>query len=364
MSSPQITSPDDPLLVELCEQLAELAQDIDKTGQWPARQLELCGQYGVYGWFLEPEWGGFGWDEQAITAGYLALSSACLTTTFILTQRSGACRRVATSSNSIAKQALLPDLVQGKRFATVGISHLTTSRRHLAKPVLRAERVSGGFLLDGFSPWVTGAAHAEHVVVGAVHMIDGKPSEEQLLLAVPTDLPCVTIPEPAQLIALTSSFTGEVRFDRVFVEDKWVLAGPIESVMSQGIGAGTGGLQTSTLAIGLVRSTLDYIAEEAQHRAELDIPLDALRNEQLQVEEELLAAVRGDTECSREQLRQEANSLALRSAQAALATAKGTGYLLGHPAGRWCREALFFLVWSCPQPVISANLCELAGISE
>jgi hypothetical protein len=26
------------------------------------------------------------------------------------------------------------------------------------------------------------------------------------------------------------------------------------------------------------------------------------------------------------------------------------------------REALFFLVWSCPQPVMQANLCELAGL--
>ena len=61
-------------------------------------------------------------------------------------------------------------------------------------------------------------------------------------------------------------------------------------------------------------------------------------------------------------LRQRANSLVLRAAQAALMAAKGTGYVAGHPAGRWCREALFFLVWSCPQHVAHANLCELAGI--
>jgi len=56
--------------------------------------------------------------------------------------------------------------------------------------------------------------------------------------------------------------------------------------------------------------------------------------------------------------------LALRATQAALASAKGAGYLAGHPAGRWCREALFFLVWSCPAPVLQANLCELAGIAD
>jgi hypothetical protein len=52
----------------------------------------------------------------------------------------------------------------------------------------------------------------------------------------------------------------------------------------------------------------------------------------------------------------------LRATQAALAAAKGAGYIAHHPAGRWCREALFFLVWSCPQSVLAANLCELAGI--
>ena len=75
-----------------------------------------------------------------------------------------------------------------------------------------------------------------------------------------------------------------------------------------------------------------------------------------------MAIARGGEPCTKEQLRQRANSLVLRATQAALSAAKGTGYVVGHPAGRWCREALFFLVWSCPQPVANANLCELAGI--
>ncbi|MEX1224544.1 MAG: acyl-CoA dehydrogenase, partial [Pirellulales bacterium] len=71
---------------------------------------------------------------------------------------------------------------------------------------------------------------------------------------------------------------------------------------------------------------------------------------------------RGEPACGPEQLRTRANSLALRASQASLTAAKGAGYVWGHPAGRWCREALFFLVWSCPQPVLAANLCEFAGI--
>lgn len=364
MSATKITSPDDAALGELCEQLAELSNEVDLSGEWPKQQLDLCAKYGVFEWFVGTDWGGQGWDAESVVSGYLALSSACLTTTFILTQRTGACRRIESSMNHGLKELLLPDLVRGTRFATVGISHLTTSRRHLARPVLRAERVSGGFLLEGFSPWITGAPHAQHVVVGATLMLDDQPTDEELLLAVPTDLPSITVPAPARLVGVSASHTGEMRFDRVFVEDSWVLAGPIENVMSQGSGAGTGGYQTSTLALGLACSAIQFIEEESSKRAELDAPLDALRDEYEHLQNMLFCIVRGEEACSSEELRQQANSLALRSSQAALATAKGTGYLLGHPAGRWCREALFFLVWSCPMPVVAANLCELAGISE
>mgnify|MGYP003312524166 CR=1 FL=1 len=80
--------------------------------------------------------------------------------------------------------------------------------------------------------------------------------------------------------------------------------------------------------------------------------------------DQLILMAEGTKICSGEDLRIRANSLALRASQASLAAAKGSGYVRGHPAGRWCREALFFLVWSCPKPVMTANLCELAGISD
>lgn len=363
MSAPKITAPDDPALEELCAELAKLANELDVSGEWPARQLQLCGEYGVFEWFLESEWGGQAWDDEAVVRGHLALSSACLTTTFILTQRTGACRRIASSQNPDAQELLLPDLVSGKLMATVGISHLTTSRRHLAKPVLSAERTAEGYVLNGFSPWVTGAAHSDYVVVGATMTEGEEATDEQILVALPTDLPGVSAAEPAQLVGVGASHTGELRMQDVIVDQRWVLAGPIENVLSVGSGAGAGGYQTSTLALGLAQSALKFLEDQSVKRSELGTPLEALQEEHHDVQNLLFDVVRGVPDCSSEQLRQRANSLALRSAQAALAAAKGTGYVTGHPAGRWCREALFFLVWSCPQPVLAANLCELAGIA-
>ena len=370
MSNCKITSPDDPQLTQLCQQLAELGEGLDKSGEWPREQLELCGQYGVFEWFLDPMWGGQAWTDEQVVRGYLALSAACLTTTFAITQRTGACRRLAGCGNDSLKQRLLPDLASGESFATVGVSHLTTSRRHLAKPVLTAEKIEGGYRLDGFSPWVTGAAAAETIVLGATMIRSGirngihnsEPTGEQILIALPTKERGVTVEPPAELVGVSASQTGAVRMDQVELPDEQLMAGPVENVMASGLGAATGGHETSTLAIGLATAATSFLMSESQKRPDLLPPAESLRDECQQLENDLLAIVRGSSNCTKEALRERANSLALRATQAALAAAKGTGYVIGHPAGRWCREALFFLVWSCPQPVAAANMCEFAGL--
>jgi len=351
-----ITTSDDPQLDELCEQLSALGHTLE-DGSWPRRQMELCGEYGVFEWFIPCEWGGQDWNESEIVRGYLKLSAACLNTTFIITQRTGACRRIAVSENDSLKQRWLQKLTTNEVFSTVGVSHLTTSRRHLAKPVLCAEETSAGFRLDGFSPWVTGSPQADMVVTGAT-MADGR----QILVALPTDLKGVSTPPTPKLVGLSSSQTGQFVCDRVEMPSELLLAGPIENVMQSGSGAGTGGLQTSTLAVGLAGAAVDLIEKEAGKRPELDSPAAALRAEWQTLCGDLLSTADGQPVCSNEELRTRANSHVLRASQAALSAAKGTGYVEGHPAGRWCREALFFLVWSCPQSVVAANLCELAGI--
>ena len=358
----EIVSPNDSALDKLCELLHALASDLefpiaDSKYNWPQPQLDLCAQYGVFKWFFEEQYGGFDWSKQDLILGYLALSAACQTTAFIITQRAGACRHIARSSNNYARKQLIPGLLGNNHFSTVGISHLTTSHRHLAQPVLQAEETENGFVLNGFSPWVTGAVHADTIVVGA-QLEDGR----QILTVAPTNIPGVEVEAPAHLVAFSSSHTSRVNFEKAEVDGKWLLAGPIDNVMSQGNGGQTGGHQTCTLAIGLAGAAIDFITVESETRPNIIPPATGLRNEWSELRSILLASVAGEKTCSIEELRQRCNNLVLRATQASLSVAKGAGFTIGHPAGRWCREALFFMVWSCPQSVMNAQLCQLARI--
>jgi hypothetical protein len=140
-----------------------------------------------------------------------------------------------------------------------------------------------------------------------------------------------------------------------------LVEGPRVDLMSGAAGGSTGGLPTSALALGLAAAAIEFLAGQADRRPGLSHPLDAFTAEWQTRYRQLLALAQGHEDLPLHDLRAAANSLVLRATQAALAAAKGTGFVDGHPVGRWCREALFFLVWSCPPAVVASNLCELAA---
>lgn len=334
--------------------LAEHAQVADGESVWPAASWEALRRAGVLGWSISAADGGSALEPTALLNGYEQIATACLTTCFILSQRDAAVRHLKDMANETLRHELLQSLASGGKFATVGLSQLTTSRQH-QQPTLTARMAGDKCLLDGTIPWVTGAPQADHIVLGAV-----TDQNLQILAVLPTALPGVHLDPPLDLMALRGSLTAEVRLDKVELDQKWLLAGPVAQVMPTGKG-GAGGLATSCLALGLAGAAIAYVAEEAKLRPDLKESAANLEHDRQSVRQEMLALARdGGTPDSMAALRTRANSLVLRASQVALTASKGTGFLRNHPAQRWARQALFFLVWSCPRPTAQATLAQLA----
>lgn len=336
--------------------LAALADAADRFDAWPGDSWEVLRQCNVLGWAIPSEFGGAGLDSESILVGYEQLASACATTAFILSQRDAAVRRIRDSGRDDLCRELLRPLACGGRFATVGLSQLTTSRQHGA-PALRASDSAKGFVLDGVMPWVTGADQADHVIAGAV-LDDGK----QAMLVLPTGASGVTVGPPMDLASLAGSRTCEVRCDRVTVDRHWLLAGPADSVIKSGSRGGTGGLETSCLALGLAGAGIEFLRTESNARPELTELADKLDGTRQRIRGDMHGlAAGGATPADALELRASANALVLRATQAALTAGKGAGFVHPHPAQRWARQALFFLVWSCPRPAAEATLNHLIG---
>ena len=354
-----IDTPDSKQLELLCQHL----ESVDVSVGWPEAALKQCAEAGFFRWFVSEESGGFGWTATEIAKGYLQLSKANLTVTFILTQRVAALRRIAGCNNEALKQRFLEPLLSGAETATVGISHLTTSRQHLGKPVLSATEAESGFRVNGFSPWVTGGNGADWILMGGAIVDQNEAADgREILFLVNTSDEKINVKSGFDMIALSASHTGAVEVDDVFVPSANVVAGPVEQVLT-GNGGGAGGLQTSVLALGLAEAAIDFIENEAQRRSDLASAQTALRSQHEVLCRDLFNATDGSTDITAAEIRSQANSLVLRATQSALVAAKGAGFVTGHPVGRWCQEALFFLVWSCPHEVSQANLDEFAPCS-
>jgi alkylation response protein AidB-like acyl-CoA dehydrogenase len=350
--------PDDLRVDVAAARLAEADGAADEDGIWPEGLWSILTEAGATRWALPRAVGGEECDRPTLVERYAKVASGSLTAAFILSQHDAGARRLLAASDRPAAARWVEEIAAGRAFTTVGISQLTTSRRHGAQALMASEDGRGGFRLRGAMPWVTAASRADVIVTGAV-MEDGR----QLMVALPTDRPGVTVRPPFALAALQASCTSEVACDDIPVEGADVLAGPEADVMSNPAAAGTGGLETSALALGQARAALAALVAEAPNRQDLAEPVEALADAWRQLWASLMDTARGAPDAlPPAEVRARANALVLRITQAYLTARKGSGFLRSDPAQRWARQALFFLVWSCPGPVAQAAIRDMAGL--
>lgn len=340
--------PDTETLELLCDAISSCADRTQDEGPWHSGAFAILARQGAMAAFIPTNCGGTQADESTLLQMLTAIAEKCLTTALALSQWASACRIIADGPTDIRANRL-PALARGDTCTTVGISQLSTSQQHLGSPSLKANRRGDAWRLSGVCPWVTGADSSDTIVTGAVD-----DSGKNLFFIVSTEAPGLTIAPPMRMLALSGSRTSSVTF--CDVQPAAVIATPASGSMR------TGGLATTALALGTANASIALLHKEAVGRSAIEPFAAGFAAEASLYNARLQKAARTGSEASdREALRAQATSLAVRTAQAALTAAKGAGFVSGHPAERLLRESMFFLVWSCPQSVSSAIMCELAG---
>ncbi len=341
--------------------LSEADGPADVAGDWPEELWSIVVDAGLTCLALPVEMGGVGLDRVETLSWYRTIAEGSLTAAFILTQHDASVRRLVSSGPTPVARDWLEKIARGEAFTTVGISQLTTSRRHGSSAVVAREESDGsGYRIDGVVPWVTASERASVIVAGA--SIEG--SNDQILFALPMDTPGVNLAPAFRLAALGASRTTEVVCKNVRIRKDEIIAGPTPDVVaSSSKPGGTGGLETSALALGQSLSAIRSLEAETSRREDLIDACRALREEYHELWSNLEACAREEsTATPATKVRGEANDLVARATQAYLTARKGSGFLLEDSAQRWARQALFFLVWSCPAPVAAAHIQGLAGI--
>jgi alkylation response protein AidB-like acyl-CoA dehydrogenase len=286
---------------------------------------------------------------------YEQVAAASVATALILTQRDAAVGLIDAAVDAPQRASLLNQLAANKIWVTVGIAQLTTSRQG-ASPAVIATPIDGGYVINGTIPWCTGLGHSNFIVAGAA-LEDGG----QILFLLQPTQNGVTAGSPMNLVALTCTMTAPIELENVRIEDPYILRRPSASALAGRRNSLT--LGQTFIATGLTQSALDLIADHDSDRARSAHARFVQQLAELRSEISTLCQPGQEAEAglANPRLRGACNDLALRATHAAIALYKGTALLKGHPAQRLAREAMFLLVWSCPNPVIDCTVDLLSG---
>jgi len=341
----------------LQQRLRQLADASDGVA-WPGESLNLLKQADCFKTAIPAQYGGSALDSKSRIDLYAQVAGGSLSIALILTQHDGACELITEGSNAELAARLLPEVAAGRLLATLGISQLTTSRQG-PKPAMLAEPFDDGFRLTGLMPWVTSARYADRIVVGAA-LPDGR----QILACVPTDTAGLTVAAPMQFMALTDSWTSEVRCQGVFVAPDELIRGPMERVLARR--SPVKSLTVSAVGMGLAGAILDGIRQASARTGPpvadfANLAAERYRALRNRINEAALLMEDPSAEVPSMDIRVQVNDLTARLATTYLTLSKGTGYRASHPAGRLLREAMFFLVWSAPPRVQEGTMKQIWG---
>jgi alkylation response protein AidB-like acyl-CoA dehydrogenase len=286
------------------------------------------------------------------------LTAACGTTWFILTQHLGACSSLAGSSNPSPRERFLRDMAAGRHYVGVGFGHL---RR--PEPVLRAEPVAGGWVLNGVAPWVTGWPALSGVIYGAT-LPDGRHLH---VYSPATEGVTQKAGPPQDLCAMGASATVEVTLtDHFTPEEDFVRYGSREE-MAKGDTNNIAGVVHPPLgcAVGSLR-LLRKLAEKRAHLPAVASAADALEAE--------IAACRANArrwaDSPKDASEYKPNALkarvwaielGVRAAHMTVAAASGAANDRAHPAQRRFREAMFYTLTAQTGDILTATLERLAA---
>lgn len=305
----------------------------DASTVLPRSNLDALASLGLYGAAIPVHVGGPGLPPAQLLEVIEILSGGCLTTAFVWLQHLGASNVVAHADHLIA-DGTAAAAASGELRLGVAFAHL----RRPGPPVLTASQTTGGWLVNGSAPWVTGWERIHRVHTASLQHDDAQTIVWALIdaKAGPT-----LRAERLELAAVNASSTVTLHFDHHFVpDDRVTVIEPLQAWMVRD----AAGLRTNgSLAIGLAQRCLTLLGDHG----------DALAHELVHRRTRLDAA---SSETEMAAARAEASAFSLRCSAAALACGGGRSIVRDHQAQRLAREALFLLVQGQTAAIKSAQL--------
>jgi isovaleryl-CoA dehydrogenase len=256
------------------DRIAPLAVRIDAEDWFPRELWSEMGALGLHGITVEEADGGLGlgYLEHVIAQEEVARASASIGLSY--GAHSNLCvNQIRRWANAEQKERFLPKLISGEHLGSLAMSEAGAGS-DVVSMKLKAEKVAGGYLLNGTKFWITNATYADTLVVYA-RTSEGSGGITTFLIE--KGMPGFNIGQKIDKMGMRGSPTAELVFNNCLV--------PEENVMGA-VGGGVGILMSGLdyertvlagIQLGIMQACLDVVLPYVRERKQFGKPIGSFQ---------------------------------------------------------------------------------------
>jgi isovaleryl-CoA dehydrogenase len=256
------------------DRIAPLAARIDADDWFPTELWPEMGALGLHGITVAEEDGGLGlgYLEHVVAQEEVARASASIGLSY--GAHSNLCvNQIRRWANPEQKAKYLPKLISGEHIGSLAMSEAGAGS-DVVSMKLKADKVQGGYVLNGTKFWITNAAYADTLVVYAK---TGEGSRGITTFLIEKNMTGFAIGQKIDKMGMRGSPTAELVFTDCEVPDENVM-GPENG----GVGVLMSGLdyERTVLAgiqLGIMQACLDVVLPFVRERKQFGKPIGAFQ---------------------------------------------------------------------------------------
>lgn len=335
------------------ERIAPIAADVDKHDRFPVELWPAMGALGLHGITVAEADGGLGLGYLDHVVACEEISRASASVGLSYGAHSNLCiNQIARWGSEEQKARYLPGLMSGDHVGSLAMSEAGAGS-DVVSMRLCADRVEGGFRLNGTKFWITNASYAQTLVVYAKTEPEAG-SKGITAFLIEKDFTGFSIGQKIDKVGMRGSPTAELVFQDCFVPQENVM-GPLNGgakVLMSGLDYER--VVLSGIQLGIMQACLDVVLPYIRERKQFGKPIGSFQLMQAKIADMVVAlnsarayvyAVARACDAG-QTTRQDAAGAILYASESAVKVAEqaiqalgGAGYTKDWPVERYWRDA-------------------------
>ncbi|MDZ4775629.1 MAG: isovaleryl-CoA dehydrogenase [Alphaproteobacteria bacterium] len=337
-------------------EIAPIADQIDKTNEFPRHLWPKIGELGLHGITVEEEWGGagLGYLEHVVAMEEISRASASVGLSY--GAHSNLCvNQLRRWGNDAQKTKYLPKLISGEHVGSLAMSEAGAGS-DVVSMRMKAEKKGDRYVLNGTKFWITNSPHADTLVVYAKTDPDAGAKGITAFL-IEKGMKGFSVSPKLDKIGMRGSDTAELVFEDCEVPDENIM-GPL----NEGVRVLMSGLdyERAVLAagpLGIMQAALDVVVPYVKERKQFGRPIGDFQLMQGKLADMYVAlstsrayvyAVAKACDAGKTTRKDAAGAILYAAEQAtkvaleAIQALGGNGYINDYPTGRLLRDAKLY----------------------